>query len=211
MTATAPGTARELRQATRGDHASAEHSPFMTALLGGLLSPEAYVDLLVQLHAVYRALEATGERFADDPVAGGFVDPALHRVPAIERDLVHLAGAGWADQASVSDAAARYAAHVLGCDDPATFVAHHYTRYLGDLSGGQVIGRIVRTAYGLDEGGASFYAFDGIGDPKSYKEAYRARLDAAGLDATALADEVTLAYGFNAAVFAALAQRHLTP
>ena len=209
MTATAPGAARELRDATRPGHASTEHSPYMTALLGGLLPREAYADLLAQLLPVYVALEATAARFADDPVAGGFVDPALHRVAAIERDLAHLAGPRWLPV--VTEAAGAYAARVAGCADATAFVAHHYTRHLGDLSGGQVIGRIVRRAYGLDDGGASFYEFEGIADPKAYKAGYRARLDAAGFDGAALAAEVAVAYGLNAAVFAALAERHLGP
>ena len=209
MTATAPGAARALREATRPGHAGAEQSPFMTALLLGSLPLAACADLLAQLLPVYAALEAAGTRFAGDPVAGGFVDPALHRVGAIERDLAHLAGPGWAARFVVSDAAAAYAARVGACADATAFVAHHYTRYLGDLSGGQVVGRVVRRAYGLDGGGASFYEFEGIADRKAYKAAYRARLDAAGLDGAALAAEVAVAYALNGAVLAALAERHL--
>jgi heme oxygenase len=196
-------TARELRAATRGDHERTERAPLMVALLDGRLPAAAYADFLAQLHAVYLSLEAAGDRFADDPVAGAFVDPALRRVPAIERDLLALAGPDWPAELALTAPATAYAARLDACDDPVRFVAHHYTRYLGDLSGGQAIGRVVRVAYGP----ADFYDFPAIADAKAYKDAYRARLDA--LDADVLTGEVTVAYGLNAAVFAALAERHL--
>lgn len=49
-------------------------------------------------------------------------------------------------------------------------------RYLGDLSGGQVIKTMVRRHYGVEDG-LSFYEFD-IPKPKVYKDDYRAALDA---------------------------------
>jgi hypothetical protein len=78
---------------------------------------------------------------------------------------------------------------LLGCPLPLTFttinsvqtlkVAHAYTRYLGDLSGGQVLARVARKTYGLEKGGAGtqFYEFDNIENKNGYKKGYRARLD----------------------------------
>ncbi len=60
------------------------------------------------------------------------------------------------------------------------YVAHHYTRYLGDLSGGQAIGRILDRDFDLGGRGISFYSFESVPKPKPYKDAYRARLDALG-------------------------------
>lgn len=40
-------------------------------------------------------------------------------------------------------------------------LAHAYVRYLGDLSGGQVIGARIKKAYGLNgQDGTAFYRFD---------------------------------------------------
>lgn len=45
-------------------------------------------------------------------------------------------------------------------------VAHAYVRYLGDLSGGQFIKRIVSKAYNLEDGeGTSFFEFARLGGP----------------------------------------------
>ena len=55
--------------------------------------------------------------------------------------------------------------------DPAPLLAHSYVRYLGDLSGGQVIRRRVIKSYNLAEDGDSrgtqFYEFKQLGGTKS--------------------------------------------
>jgi len=88
------------------------------------------------------------------------------------------------------------------------FVAHHYTRYLGDLSGGQVMARILaRHGYGADELG--FYRFDalpGKDGGAAYKDAYRRKLDALGEGLTVqqrrrLLDEVNVAFALNEQIF----------
>ena len=95
---------------------------------------------------------------------------------------------------------------------PGGFVAHHYTRYLGDLSGGQHIGRVVARHYGLtpDHGGR-FSRFESISDPSAFKDAYRRSLDAAPWDhdeRQEVVEEIRTAYRLNTAVFDDLA-RHV--
>ena len=71
--------------------------------------------------------------------------------------------------------------------DPAPLLAHAYVRYLGDLSGGQIIRRHVVDVYGLDDDtGAQFYQFQklggggtaSLGDIKRIKEWYRDGMNA---------------------------------
>ena len=89
-------------------------------------------------------------------------------------------------------------------------MAHHYTRYLGDLSGGQAIGRVLARAYELEQPeGVRFYDFEDIPKPKPYKDAYRARLDALPLgedDKAAVLAEVKVAFDLNGALFAELSR-----
>jgi hypothetical protein len=48
----------------------------------------------------------------------------------------------------------------IGRRNPTRLVAHAYVRYLGDLSGGQYVKRIISKAYSLDDSsGLSFYDF----------------------------------------------------
>ncbi|MGA7054843.1 MAG: biliverdin-producing heme oxygenase, partial [Mycobacterium sp.] len=99
-----------------------------------------------------------------------------------------------------------YRDRIAGASWGGALVAHHYTRYLGDLSGGQIIGKLLDRTFGLGGAGLAFYEFPIR--PKPYKDAYRARLDGLSLDADEIAcavDEVKVAFRLNQALFDELA------
>ncbi|GAA0802159.1 biliverdin-producing heme oxygenase [Spirilliplanes yamanashiensis] len=200
----------ELRAATAAAHRTAERGAYLDALLGGRLDRAGYAALVAQHWYVYRALEAAADDMRADPVAALFADERLTRLPALEADLAYLLGPDWRDAVRPGPATAAYAERLTAvCHDwPGGFVAHHYTRYLGDLSGGQYIAAAVAEIYGLPgRHGVAFYDFAGI-DPGTFRDGYRDLLDAAPWDAAERArivDEVLLAYRFNTDVFADLA------
>ena len=80
----------------------------------------------------------------------------------------------------------------LACKvNPALLVAHSYSRYLGDLSGGQILAkRLKKHILNLSEGdgnwdsndGLQFYNFSNIGNHNAFKEEYRERLNKAPVD-----------------------------
>ncbi|GIF09188.1 biliverdin-producing heme oxygenase [Actinoplanes siamensis] len=200
------GFAARLRQATMSEHRDAETRGFIARLIGGTVPPAGFAALTAQYLIVYRELEAAAVTMRGNPVAGDFADPALSRVAALESDLAHLYGPDWEAHVEPVAATRRYAERLREhCHtSPAHFVAHHYVRYLGDLSGGQLVGREVAATYGLDRRGTAFYRFDRIADPKAYKAVYRARLDALELspgELDVLVNESRLAFTLNAAVF----------
>ncbi|MED7949932.1 heme oxygenase (biliverdin-producing) [Kitasatospora sp. NPDC058201] len=206
-----------LRTASSAEHEAAEQSSFMSRLLGGHLGVDAYADLTGQLWYVYRALEGRAAELAEHPVAGPFIDLALMRTAAIERDLAHLLGPGWRDALSPLPATAAYAARVeeLAEQWPAGYVAHHYTRYLGDLSGGQIIRGIAEKTWGFDRkgDGVRFYVFEEVGNPAAFKRDYRAKLDAAGLaldeiERRRVVEECKQAFRLNGAIFRDLDTRY---
>lgn len=203
-----------LREGTRPEHEAAEGSSFVEDLLGGRLTVRAYTDLALQLHAVYVALEETAELVRRAPGGSGVVFDELRRVPAIEADLEHLLGPDWRAQATPLPATAAYAARIRdGGADVGRYVAHSYTRYLGDLSGGQVIGRMVQRHYEVADAGVGFYAFAEVPKPKPFKDLYRARVDALDLtpaERDAVVDEARAAFRHNRALFGALAAVHRT-
>lgn len=189
-----------LREGSRAEHEAAEGSSFMSELLAGRVSGQGYADYLARLRRVYAAIESVGHGLVADPVAAAVLDPALERVPALDADLAFW-GAGRADTPATDAYVARV---VATASDPGRFVAHHYTRYLGDLSGGRAIGRILTSTFALDGAGAAFYDFPGVPKPKTYKDAYRARLDALPLAAEAKDDvlaEVKIVFALNQALF----------
>ena len=202
----------QLREGTRDEHAMAESEGFIERLLAGRLDLAAYADLAVQQLAVYTALEQASDRVRDDDRGTGLVFDELTRVPAIERDLAHLYGPGWHDACRVLPATEQYVARLHAvAGDLARYAAHAYTRYLGDLSGGQVVKRMLERHYGLDGAGLEFYTFPEIPKAKPFKDLYRERLDGLRLDAheTAVAvEEAQTAFRLNRAVFVELGAAH---
>jgi len=202
---TETGLSVQMRDGSQAEHKDAEGSSFMSCLLDGQVNETGYTEYLAMLRPIYAALESVGARLADDPIAGAVIDPAINRLAAIDRDLAYWSGDAGVPQVQ-SAAVDRYVARIeAAATDPALFVAHHYTRYLGDLSGGQAIGRILARTFELPEGqGIAFYQFDAVPKPKPYKDAYRARLDSLPLtprDQQRVVDEVKVVFGLNGALF----------
>jgi heme oxygenase len=87
-------------------------------------------------------------------------------------------------------------------------VAHHYTRYLGDLSGGQAMKRIVLNMFPEDfHSGISFYEFPEILNFNDFKVAYRTRLDSLSIDdelGLSIIQEAKLAFQLNMNITEAL-------
>ena len=207
-----------IRAASHDRHASVRTSPFMTDLLGGRLGVPAFARYTEQLWFVYEALESAAGRLTADPVAGPFIRPELFRLPALERDLAHLCGPGWRATLSALPATRAYADRVRECAGrwPAGYVAHHYTRYLGDLSGGQIIRHMAERTWGFESkgDGVRFYAFERIADPAAFKRRYRALLDGIAVDdleRRRVVAECERAFTLNTAVFRALDEEFRLP
>lgn len=208
---TADGFAARLRAATREEHERAEQAPFVDALLAGRLPRSAYAALLGQTYLFYLVLEEAGAAWRSDRVVGSFVSDALIRCPSLEADLAWLSGPSWLSSLEPLPATRRYIDRIRDVcfTSRSEFVAHHYTRYLGDLSGGRIIRHKLRGVYDLTDDGLRFYTFDAIDRPKRFKDAYRALLDGTTWDAgeqTALIAEANEAFRYNREVFDDLAE-----
>ncbi|GAA1925242.1 heme oxygenase (biliverdin-producing) [Nocardioides hwasunensis] len=201
-----------MREGSQAAHTEAESSAFMAELTSARVNAFGVRDYLLRFREVYRTMELLGTELSADPAVAAVVDPALDRLPAIEQDLAYWAEVAGAPAPAVfhSPATDAYVARLLEVRAWAPlFVAHHYTRYLGDLSGGQVIGRVLDRELGLEGRGTAFYAFPAIPKPKPYKDGYRARLDALGLtpeQRAAVVGEVSVAFNLNQAIFTELGE-----
>ncbi len=199
-----------LRSATWADHREAERSAYLDALLAGQLTRDGYAAMVAQHYFAYAVLEEIAEAMRDDPVAAPFAHDGLTRMPALVADLEFLLGDDWPDRIAASASTREYCARMRAAshDWPGGFVAHHYTRYLGDLSGGQYIASAVEQIYGLpDRSGVRFYDFDAIGDLALFKARYRHLLDTAPWDENErhrITAEVSAGYRLNAAVLTEL-------
>lgn len=200
------GLAAHLRQVSQPAHTAAETSPFIARLLAGEVDLAGYRTMVVQHRTIYAALEHAADDLADHAVVGAFVDPRLDRLAAIASDLRWLDERLGPEDVPVLPAAAEYADHLaeLARTWPGGFLANHYVRYLGDLSGGRHVGNVLTRCYG---GGTAFYRFEAITDPRGFKDAYRTALDAAPFDEAerdAVAAEVVAAYDRHHRLFAEL-------
>ncbi len=181
--ATAPTTAvpfsARLRDETRDDHERAESSPFIVAYMAGRVPVDGYAALQGQLWFVYDALETSARQLREHPVVGPFLDPRLDRLASLDADLRRRVGDDWRDRVRPGDATRAHAEHIreLARTWPDGYVAHHYIRYLGDLSGGRALGSKARKLYQLEDDGVRFYRFDEIESPKEFKDGYRRLLD----------------------------------
>ena len=199
-----------LRERTRGGHSESEGASFMGDLMTGKGSRDDYIALVAQHYFIYAALEAAAEAMKDDVDAAAFITPQLTRLPALEADLRFLLGDDWLNQIAPLPTTARYVDRIetVAATWSGGFIAHHYTRYLGDLSGGQIIRTLMQRQFGFETNGVGFYLFDQIAKPKEFKDTYREQLDSVGWSAEErerVIEEVMVAYRFNTELFVDLA------
>ena len=201
-----------LKNQTRSLHMQVERSAFMNTLLRSKMNRRSYVAMLRNLHAIYAALEAALARHAGDAAIAPIYEEALFRTEPPARDLQVLHGPGWPDAIGVQPACEAYVARLGQIADagPADLlVAHAYVRYLGDLSGGQLLRRIVAESFHPPAGtGTSFYDFGDAARTAQLTAAFRAGLGEVSHDSErieAIVGEAVAAFERHKALFDELA------
>lgn len=192
-----------LKASTATIHDEVEHTNFMVKLMEGQLDANAYSLLLKQYEVIYEILEKRSRDYADDSIFAPFYDANLSRYERIRHDLQELR----ATDLPVMAAAEAYAAHLERLDRPEQVIAHHYTRYLGDLSGGQAIGALMGRHYALPGSALTMWDFTDLGKTKPYKDSYRLRLNeiaSTGGDEQIVIDETMTAFKLNGELLAEL-------
>ncbi|AFY61155.1 heme oxygenase (biliverdin-producing) [Synechococcus sp. PCC 6312] len=198
--------AMQLREGTKKAHTMAENVGFVRCFLKGTVEKNSYRKLVASLYFVYSAIEEEMQRLQADPIISKIYFPELNRKHSLERDLAFYFGPNWREQISPSPATQAYVAriHEIAQSAPELLIAHSYTRYMGDLSGGQILKGIAERAMNLTEGGTAFYTFETITDEKAFKANYRQTLDDLGLDdatITRIVEEANDAFGMNMRLF----------
>lgn len=202
--------AEHVKEASWEVHDHAEKSAFIGRLLSGGATLAEYANLVAQHYYIYSVLEEAAEVMRSNDVAGPFAAPQLNRLHAVESDLATLLGGDWHDQIVAIPETTEYVNRLreVCFDWPGGFVAHHYVRYLGDLSGGQIIRRILARTYGFEgDAGIRFYVFDQIDNGVQFKKDYRTLLDTAPWDDDEherITGEVIRAFEMNGRILDAL-------
>ena len=198
---------KELKIGTKKSHSAAENTSFVASFLRGVVSKESYKKLVSDLYFVYSAMEEEVEKLKDHPIIGQLQLSDLNRVNALEQDLRFFYGPIWRSLITPSEACNQYVNRIreVAKNEPELLVGHHYTRYLGDLSGGQILKGIAEKALALGDGqGLKFYDFEKIEDTKAYKAGYRGILDGLPItehQANAIIVEANYAFRLNMYMF----------
>ncbi|CAH2329487.1 heme oxygenase 1 [Pelobates cultripes] len=179
-----------LKEATKEVHEQAENTEFMRNFQKGLVSLHEFKMVMSSLYFVYEALEAEIERNKDNPVFSPIYFPLeLHRKDALEQDLEYFYGPQWRKKIPCPQSTKNYVTrlHHVGQKEPELLVAHAYTRYLGDLSGGQVLKKIAQKALQLPVTGEglAFFTFDNVSSATKFKQLYRSRMNSIEMNVAA--------------------------
>ncbi len=203
----AAGFAAVLREATKRVHREAERCGFVADLVRGRATRNGYAVYLRNLEPVYGALEqGLDAHLQSAPRAvAAFADLRLRRQPALRRDLAAIAGDHWATTLPLLPEAAAYAGAIADAaqSDGLRLAAHGYARYLGDLSGGQILQPLLARTLGLGPAALGLYDFAAFSDLDLPRTALRDALDSlppAGADADAFVAEALAAFQHNIAV-----------
>ena len=205
------GLAKDLKVGTKRSHTAAENTKFVASFLRGVVDEDSYKTLMRDFYFVYSAIEEEMQRLEDDGFLSAINFPELNRVEAIKKDLRYYYGPNWSTVIKPSEACIRYVERiheVADSNEPYLLIGHHYTRYLGDLSGGQILKNIAEKALDLPKDtGLAFYEFPDIFSSamkKQFKKTYRKALDDLPLDESqknSIITEANYAFRLNMYMF----------
>jgi heme oxygenase len=199
--------ATKLRVGTKKSHTMAENVGFVKCFLKGVVEKSSYRKLVANFYFIYSAMEEEMEKHRDHPIVSKINFQELNRKHSLEQDLSYYYGGNWREQIQLSSAGEAYVKRIREISEkqPELLVAHSYTRYLGDLSGGQILKGIAQTAMNMSDGeGVAFYEFEDISDEKAFKAKYRQALDELPVDdeiADRIVDEANAAFAMNMKMF----------
>ena len=197
---------KQIKEGTKESHSAAENTKFVAQFLKGVLDPTEYRKLITDFWYVYTTMEDC-IRNSDDPLVKQIYFKELERVECLEKDLLYYYGPNWKDEAKPSEPCNTYCYRIneVAEKNPYLLIAHHYTRYIGDLSGGKILGGIAEKALNPPVGeGLNFYDFPDIYDAKIFKTNYRRILDELEIDEqqiNALITEANYAFRLNMYLF----------
>ena len=196
-----------MREGTSKSHSMAENVSFVKSFLGGVIDKTSYSHMLANLYFVYVSLEEAMEKNKDNEFIKPIYFPELNRTESLKEDLSFYYGDDWMNNLKPSEATQSYINRILQVSEkrPDLLVGHAYTRYLGDLSGGQILKKIAQRAMNLQSTkGLSFYEFRSIDDELQFKQKYKDALDSLPVTSdisTQIVAEANVAFNLNMKLF----------
>lgn len=204
-----PEFAERVKEETWEEHEASKDQPFAVELMAGNLDKNAYIQWIIGLLPIYKTLETGMKANRDKYSIYLFDHRRLDRTERIESDLAFWRVDPYTAESPLAEAEFYHETVQAAVDSgsPQRILAHHYTRYMGDMIGGQVISRQLQKMYGMAPEGISFYDFSDIGDIYHYRKTYKSLYDLIPWDNDERDEfiaEAKRAYAANSAFFEAL-------
>lgn len=199
--------AQKLREGTTKSHSMAENVSFVKSFLGGVVDKTSYRKLVANLYFIYEVMEEQIDKHKNHHVVSSIHFPELYRKSSLMKDLEYYYGEDWIAKIEPSPATSIYVSRIrqISYASPELLIAHSYTRYIGDLSGGQILKKIAKSAMNLTgSNGTAFYDFDLIEDEVQFKNLYRESLNNIPLDdvqVRQIISEANTAFNLNMKIF----------
>nr|QHO64155.1 Heme oxygenase [Lympha mucosa] len=199
--------ATQLREGTTKSHSMAENVSFVKSFLGGVVDRKSYRKLVANLYFIYSTLEEKMFINRNHPMIKPIYFLELNRKASLEQDLIFYYGLEWKNIIKPSEATNNYINRInkISFNQPELLIAHAYTRYIGDLSGGQILKKIVENAMSLSDGnGVAFYNFFEIKDDNKFKRLYKDKLNDLPLTQIQMSNiisEANIAFTLNMKMF----------
>jgi heme oxygenase len=192
-----------LKTGTAASHQAAENVHFVRNFIKGKIDRKLYGELVLSLYHVYTSLEEALDQHAPQHFAPCHFPKELCRKEALEEDVDFWHG-GLPERVSCATRDYQERIQHISEKEPLLLLAHAYTRYLGDLSGGKILARVARKAMDLGKDGLEFYEFQHVKSAKLFKDQYRSALDELPLtpaQVSKLVAEANVAFVLNMRIF----------
>ena len=153
-----------LRELTKEEHRRAERTAFMSRMLKKNITPYQYYVYLKNQFLAYTTLEYYASTHG---LLSGKLEDII-RGHALLEDILTMELQNKFSSSKTMEATKKYAEYVKKIsDDPDKLLAHIYVRHMGDLSGGQIIKKLI-------PGPTKLYEFNG--DTEDLKNLIREKL-----------------------------------
>lgn len=193
-----------MKEETLEAHDESKDSGFAVTIMSGEWSPFAFVEWQRSLYPVYNTLETVLKKNRKDPILSIFDHRKLDRSERILHDLATYNVDPVLDPSPLP-CVQDYVACVADTDGSTPRVlAYHYTRYMGDMIGGQVIARSMKEKYGMSDDSLTCYDFKELGDLHHYRKNYKILIELlpwSDEEREQFVDEIKTAYKINAVLF----------
>lgn len=194
----------KMKEETWEEHEASKDSKFAVGIMSGELGVQGFIEWQRVLYPIYVNLENIMRKNRKDSTLHIFDHRKLDRSEKIYNDLMSLGVDPNEDPSPLKSLDPYLDAIHAASAAPQRIMAYHYTRYMGDMNGGQVIARAMTKVYGIEQESLSCYDFSELGDTYHYRKQYKTLLELAPWteeERQMFIDEAKIAYSVNSAMF----------